>query len=58
MRQLVIDYEVYATEKMSSHEQDFIIAYSNHMKAVYRDLASLRKKAHENNIILRRDQRV
>ena len=48
-------YEGKALQTIALHEQDFLIAYQGHMKKVYEDLDKLRKKAHENNFILRRD---
>lgn len=40
------------------HEKDFLVAYWGHMHKIKKDLDKLRKKAHENNFILKRDQQV
>ncbi len=51
-------YESKALNTIQMHEKDFLVAYSAHMGKVYKDLERLKKKANENNFMLKKDQAV
>jgi hypothetical protein len=45
-------------ETIQYHEKDFLIAYKGHMSKVYKDLDQMKLKVSEQNVNLRKDQRV
>lgn len=61
LKELDHEIEVYESKALTTiqmHEKDFLVAYTSHMGKVYKDLERLKKKANENNFLLKKDQAV